>query len=814
MYFEKERKNRKNLLILILSVISIILAGCGEASEKPMDYSIEGNWAYNGYLDALSETHSDEMQPDDTESEETKADVFFVTPVAVMGDENTMNMDVTDVRSVTSFLNAINMEKGIYDKNNRFYAPYYRQATFAAYGYSEEYREQFLEKAFADVKASFEYYLENYNEGRPIILAGFSQGGDHVKRLLEEYGDKENVKNKLVAAYVIGWNVTDDDLTNYPHLKMAQAETDTGVIVSFCTEAENITKTIIVPQSTNGINPLNWKTDDTPAENKLNLGACFMNGDIVMSEVPEFTGAYIDPERGTLKVTDVSREDYPALLPGFIEGNYHIYDYQFFYRNLEKNVKVRTDEYYAEQKIKARNFGEEVAGISFLKYINHETVENDSMYYADDVSFDMLNASYWLEGKDRADEIIMSQDEIAQFNEDRIPKNDKAANYYSYIGDNRRTSVSKEELKAIVTEVTLPKQNIFRLNGEAVLPEDEFWTELIELRDVDGIKDANDVLYGVTTEDAYVRMAPTSEEFSSGWPYDYCDGLQNSSLRINEPVIVLKKSADGKFYYVLSSFCGGWVETDKLGITDNYDYWYDKTHPDDFVVITENHAYLDTDAEDEQLSAKEVSMGEKFGVCKSEKPVFSRENRLAINNYMIEIPCRSASGMLVYKTARMPGYISVNRGYLEYNQRNLLELAFKCLGERYGWGGQYGARDCSAYIMDIYRCFGIMLPRNTSGMMGIKDTSLYVAGMSDEEKMELLESLPSGAILLFPGHAMMYLGCRDNKYYCISAVGSMRMNDYENVVRVSSVLVNTLDTKRGNGNSWLQSLNYFKVIMR
>ena len=60
-----------------------------------------------------------------------------------------------------------------------------------------------------------------------------------------------------------------------------------------------------------------------------------------MSEIPHLTGAYIDSERGALKVTDVTPEEYPAGVELFEDGIYHLYDYQFFYRNIQKNVKVR-----------------------------------------------------------------------------------------------------------------------------------------------------------------------------------------------------------------------------------------------------------------------------------------------------------------------------------------------------------------------------------------------------------------------------------------------------------------------------------------
>ena len=98
------------------------------------------------------------------------------------------------------------------------------------------------------------------------------------------------------------------------------------------------------------INPLNWKTDGTPAGKEENLGACFTDYDgTIVTEIPQLTGAYIDPERGALKVTDVTPEEYPPVLSIFSDGVYHLYDYQFFYRNLQENVSVRLDAYLADR---------------------------------------------------------------------------------------------------------------------------------------------------------------------------------------------------------------------------------------------------------------------------------------------------------------------------------------------------------------------------------------------------------------------------------------------------------------------------------
>ena len=200
----------------------------------------------------------------------------------------------------------------------------------------------YLDIAYRDVSAAFEYFFENRDGDKPLILAGFSQGSQLLLMLLEEYFDDSEYSEKLVAAYCIGWRVTEEDLAKYPHLKMAEGEDDTGVIISFNSEAEGVDESIVVPRGvkTLGINPLNWKTDATPADKSLNKGACFTrySGEI-KRETPALCGAYLDASRGTLRVTDIAPADYANSL--FPEGVYHLYDYQFFYRNLQENVAVR-----------------------------------------------------------------------------------------------------------------------------------------------------------------------------------------------------------------------------------------------------------------------------------------------------------------------------------------------------------------------------------------------------------------------------------------------------------------------------------------
>jgi len=202
-------------VITIIFLLAIISTGCGK-QQKATDYSAAGSWAYC------------EMEDD-----QKAADVFFVCPTVYGGAEKECNMRLDDVETKTNFLGAINMEKGIYDADCRFFAPYYRQAGFLAYTMAVKEREPYLALAYSDVKAAFEYYMEHYNEGRPVVLAGFSQGADMCIRLMKDcFADEEN-NRLLVACYAICWSITEEELEQYPHLRFAAGENDTRVIVSF-----------------------------------------------------------------------------------------------------------------------------------------------------------------------------------------------------------------------------------------------------------------------------------------------------------------------------------------------------------------------------------------------------------------------------------------------------------------------------------------------------------------------------------------------------------------------------------------------------
>jgi hypothetical protein len=266
-------------------------------------------------------------------------DVFFVHPTTYNGDEN-WNQSLEGETADRKVQGVMSGQAGVFSTSACLYAPYYRQANLAVLHTPENSPERkSLDTAYSDVEAAFDTYMTTWNRGRPFILAGHSQGSQHLLRLMERrLGDPETAK-RLVAAYIIGWSVTRDDLARHPHLKMAETPDQTGCIVSYNTQGPNPGYSI-VREGAVAVNPLTMTITGEPAEAGLNLGALFCDGKGVR-EISHYTGgqtingAFVIPAPSNVKDLDAIQ------IPEF----YHPYDYAFFFRNLQKNAELRTKKY-------------------------------------------------------------------------------------------------------------------------------------------------------------------------------------------------------------------------------------------------------------------------------------------------------------------------------------------------------------------------------------------------------------------------------------------------------------------------------------
>ncbi|MDR2408318.1 MAG: DUF3089 domain-containing protein [Bacteroidales bacterium] len=138
-------------------------------------------------------------------------DTFFVHRTTYLC-KNEWNATIND--NILNYMTkkySIEPQKRIFDEFGRFFAPKYRQATLYSF-YDESNNGKFaLDLAYMDVKDSFDYYLNNYNNGRGIILVGHSQGTYHLCQIIKDFFDNDDyLRTKLVCAYIPSMPVKKD----------------------------------------------------------------------------------------------------------------------------------------------------------------------------------------------------------------------------------------------------------------------------------------------------------------------------------------------------------------------------------------------------------------------------------------------------------------------------------------------------------------------------------------------------------------------------------------------------------------------------
>jgi len=248
-----------------------------------------------------------------------------------------------------------------YADDTNVFAPYYRQSGLKYAGKIVE-RDGNLDAAllgmpYNDIVDALDYYFEHYNEGRPFIIAGHSQGSALVKQVLFRYfKEHQDYYQRMVAAYVIGYAVTKEELETYPYLKFATGESDAGVIVSWNTEgpknAEVDAKTVVLMPGGISINPLNWKLDETYAPASLNLGSLIVNEQTGEPEIADIgADAQVNLARGSVitnaKAAPMPEDTAKIAAAYFGPDGRHGEDYTFYYNNIKANVAKRIATYKA-----------------------------------------------------------------------------------------------------------------------------------------------------------------------------------------------------------------------------------------------------------------------------------------------------------------------------------------------------------------------------------------------------------------------------------------------------------------------------------
>jgi len=205
-----------------------------------------------------------------------------------------------------------------------FFAPYYHQFTFSSLELPKESFDSLCEVIYDEAYASFHYYMENMNNGRPYVLAGMSQGAMVVDGILKRMTDDEY--QKMVAAYMLGYGLSTEDLT-CSHIKPATGALDKGVTISFnSVTSEKGIWPLVYNNSQAVINPVSWSTDTLPA-------VMFASGDTVTVK--------IDDDLKVLIVKGWTHHDTVDMKGSWVNDNLHLEDLIMYAPLVKRNVLDR-----------------------------------------------------------------------------------------------------------------------------------------------------------------------------------------------------------------------------------------------------------------------------------------------------------------------------------------------------------------------------------------------------------------------------------------------------------------------------------------
>ncbi len=305
----------------ILALCVIIMVGC--SSSAPVESPD------NVYVPPMADYSDMSMWHIAVDDSSSGADVFYI-PSTWEYDWTTADGRVSHWADPSNPKHRADVENemagvaGYMADGNRFYSPHYRHITLDSWATLNEdtIARRYMDVAFVDVRNAFDYYISNFNHGRPFILAGFSQGGKSVVELMKTLDGA--LRDRMVAAYVMGYKVTPADVEQAPWIRAATDSVDTGVTICYNSVSDvRYLKPVVSAPNVMCINPVNWRVDDMPA---------------TLDDTVTVTA---DPYYKVLVVDGYDGSSLPNILDILNVGDYHGAEPWLYKECLRRNIRQR-----------------------------------------------------------------------------------------------------------------------------------------------------------------------------------------------------------------------------------------------------------------------------------------------------------------------------------------------------------------------------------------------------------------------------------------------------------------------------------------
>ncbi|MGZ5201109.1 MAG: SH3 domain-containing protein [Telluria sp.] len=276
--------------------------------------------------------------------------------------------------------------------------------------------------------------------------------------------------------------------------------------------------------------------------------------------------------------------------------------------------------------------------------------------------------------------------------------------------------------------------------------------------------------YGLSVRRTPLRALPSDRQFFAAADLRDYESLQAGVLFPGEPVIVAHSSADGQWLLVMTTQGPGWVRGVDLA-QGSAQAVFDYVAQAPGRVITGGQVRSVFTPEARAVSELAFDMGVALPRANVEpgEPV---NGASSYASWPVLLPVRGKDGELLFSSALVRRTADTAPGYLPLTRANIIRQAFKFLGERYGWGHQFNARDCSGLTSEVYRSMGLFLPPNSGaqGTSAALDHRLFTAKDSHAERLRALAHAQVGDLVVVPGHVLMIIGHVNGAPYVIQDV--------------------------------------------
>ncbi|MDD5089321.1 MAG: SH3 domain-containing protein [Candidatus Wallbacteria bacterium] len=385
------------------------------------------------------------------------------------------------------------------------------------------------------------------------------------------------------------------------------------------------------------------------------------------------------------------------------------------------------------------------------------------------LSYNMLNPQFWISRMDQPDVEIMSPGEIGRYNRKnfRSCKPMKDLVHLPLV-------VSGSLVREMISGVSvIPKAPRFK-NGSLV--SQKYFSSLQNNLSLNRIQETVQTSWGITVRRTEMRTFPTADRiFSEPADFEF-DRFMETALYPLEPLAVLHQSADGKWLFVQCYFYAAWVPAEDVALTDKKTL-FSRTGSENFLVVTGKKVFTDFNPLIPGISEMQLDMGVSIPLVHPSEVPQEISGRNPAGNFVVWLPDRDSTGRLEWRMGLISRSDDIRVGFLPLTSSSITHQAFKFLGQRYGWGGMFNTRDCTSFLTDIFRCFGLLIPRNSGeqGKLAAGIMHNMPQEMTLDARKRLFDTLKPCTPVYMSGHAMLYLGKYQDDYYIIHDFSSLNV---------------------------------------